>query len=102
MYGARDIHAIQDRFSTLSQVTQAIRQAGVESCSLIIGIDFTLSNIQQGQRTFGGRSLHAIQPNLLNPYQRVILAMGETLESFDDDGLIPAFGYIFNCSIKLI
>lgn len=105
MYGARDINTIVDRFTNLSDVTSAVRQAGLESSSLIFGIDYTLSNIQQGQSTFGGRSLHAIQPNLVNPYQRVILVLGETLESFDDDGLIPAFGYrtysLYYCSYRL-
>ena len=99
MYGARDINTILDRFSSLSDVTSAIRQAGLESSSLIFGIDYTLSNIQQGQYTFGGRSLHALQPNLVNPYQRVILVLGETLESFDDDGLIPAFGYTTSTTV---
>jgi hypothetical protein len=34
-------------------------------------MDYTASNLQQGIRTFGGRSLHQIVPNNLNPYQRV-------------------------------
>ena len=37
----------------------------------LIGMDYTASNLQQGVRTFGGRSLHQIVPNDLNPYQRV-------------------------------
>ena len=93
LYGVRDVDLIVDRFSMLADVTKAVRQAGLESCSLIFGIDYTLSNVQQGQRTFGGRSLHALEAHLLNPYQRVILTLGETLEEFDDDGLIPGFGF---------
>lgn len=87
------METILDRFNSLSDVTAAVRQAGLESSSLIFGIDYTLSNVQQGQRSFHGKSLHAMDPNELNPYQRVILALGETLESFDDDQYIPAFGY---------
>lgn len=93
MYGASSVDRIVDRFNSLGDVTNAIRQAGVESSSLIFGIDYTLSNMQQGQRTFHGKSLHAMDPNELNPYQRVILVLGETLESFDDDQYIPSFGY---------
>lgn len=37
----------------------------------LTGMDYTASNLQQGIRTFGGRSLHQIVPNDLNPYQRV-------------------------------
>lgn len=37
----------------------------------VVGVDFTQSNMCQGIRTFGGKSLHCIDPREINPYQRV-------------------------------
>jgi len=34
-----------------------------------------------------------IDAGTLNPYQEAIAIIGETLEEFDDDKLIPAFGF---------
>ena len=34
-------------------------------------MDFTSSNMCQGIKTFGGKSLHYIDPREINPYQRV-------------------------------
>lgn len=48
-----------------------------------------------GKSSFGGRCLHYIDPTgaIQNPYQSVISAIGRTLEAFDDDNIIPAFGF---------
>ncbi|RKO92703.1 hypothetical protein BDK51DRAFT_45759 [Blyttiomyces helicus] len=70
---------ISDKFTSLDQVTAALRKAGLESSQLIIGIDYTKSNEWTGAKTFGGRSLHAIQPGSINPYQSVISILGRTL-----------------------
>jgi len=83
---------IADRFTNIRQVQTAVRQAGLESSNLILGVDFTKSNTWTGAETFAGRCLHCTQ-GPLNPYQRVIDVMGRTLEEFDDDRLIPAFGF---------
>lgn len=90
-----NFEAIKDRFESYEEVRKAIRNAGLESCNLIIGIDFTASNEWQGRKTFDHRSLHYIAKNSkqYNPYQRVILAMTKTLSAFDEDNLIPVYGF---------
>jgi len=90
----RRFRPIPDRFSSISQVQQAVRAAGLESSNLILGVDFTKSNSWTGQRSFGGRCLHDTSDTPTpNPYQRVIEIVGRTLEDFDDDKLIPAYGF---------
>jgi len=90
----RKFRPIPDRFSTIGQVQNAIRDAGLESSNLILGVDFTKSNTWTGRETFHGRSLHCVRKGASkNPYATVIDVMGRTLEEFDDDKLIPAFGF---------
>ncbi|KAH3763560.1 copine family protein 1 [Pelomyxa schiedti] len=91
--GGFSFAANPDRYKTLEQVQQGLRDAGLESSNLIIGIDYTKSNTWTGKNTFGNRCLHAIAPDTMNPYQRVIDIIGRTLEPFDDDKLIPVFGF---------
>jgi hypothetical protein len=47
-----------DDFLSTSEVTAALKKSGVESCNLVVGIDGTKSNLQQGKDSFGGLSLH--------------------------------------------
>jgi len=84
---------ISDKFETLDAVQDGLRQCGLESSNLIIGVDFTGSNTSSGAKTFNGKSLHTIEEGLINPYQEVIEIVGKTLEVFDDDKLIPAYGF---------
>jgi hypothetical protein len=86
-------HNQADKYTTTDQVTEALRKSGLESSNLIIGIDYTASNDSQGYKTFGGKSLHHITLDQYNPYQKVIKMLGETLEKFDEDRMIPVFGF---------
>jgi len=81
-----------DRFADEPNFREALQKAGVESCNLIVGVDFTRSNLWQGSRTFHGESLHALDSKHgLNPYQCALQAVSSSLKDFDDDGNIPAF-----------
>lgn len=83
---------IADNYNSLDEVTEALARAGLESSNLIVGIDFTKSNEWTGKRSFGNRSLHHIGQNL-NPYEQAISIIGKTLAAFDEDNLIPCFGF---------
>ena len=87
---------IPDQYHSLEEITNALRKAGLESCQLILAVDFTKSNTYSGQRTFNGKNLHTINSSnraLANPYEKCIYIIGKTLASFDDDQLIPCFGF---------
>ena len=82
---------IYDKFTTLAQITDQLRLAGLESCDMIIGVDYTASNDSSGKSSFGGRSLHYL--GIENPYQHVMSTIVRTLDRFDDDKQIPVFGF---------
>eukprot|EP01107_Rhizomastix_libera_P014920 TRINITY_DN510_c0_g2_i1.p1 TRINITY_DN510_c0_g2~~TRINITY_DN510_c0_g2_i1.p1 ORF type:complete len:280 (+),score=84.07 TRINITY_DN510_c0_g2_i1:11-850(+) len=88
-------YVIKDNYKTLTELQDGLRKAGLESSNLVISIDFTKSNEWSGKQSFGGRHLHTIDPTgaVLNPYQRAIDIIGRTLEVFDDDKLIPTYGF---------
>ncbi|KAL3643309.1 E3 ubiquitin-protein ligase rglg2 [Castilleja foliolosa] len=83
---------IDDNYGTLNQVTLALSESGLESSNLIVGIDFTKSNEWTGRQSFNGMCLHHIGEGL-NPYEHAISIIGRTLASFDEDNLIPCFGF---------
>ncbi|KAL0924440.1 hypothetical protein M5K25_005270 [Dendrobium thyrsiflorum] len=83
---------IADIYKSLDEVTEALAQAGLESSNLIVGIDFTKSNEWTGKHSFNRRSLHHIS-NMPNPYEQAISIIGKTLSKFDEDNLIPCFGF---------
>ncbi|TKY63177.1 E3 ubiquitin-protein ligase RGLG2 [Spatholobus suberectus] len=83
---------IADHYNSIDQVTEALARAGLESSNLIVGVDFTKSNEWTGKSSFNRRSLHHIGSGL-NPYEQAISIIGKTLAAFDDDNLIPCFGF---------
>jgi len=48
--------------------------------------------LTEGRISFNKRSLHAIGTTP-NPYEKAISIIGKTLAPFDDDNLIPCFGF---------
>ncbi|KAJ9559882.1 hypothetical protein OSB04_005042 [Centaurea solstitialis] len=88
----RKYSRIDDDYNNLEQVTDALIRAGLESSNLIVGVDFTKSNEWTGARSFHRRSLHHIG-NDTNPYEEAISIIGRTLASFDEDNLIPCYGF---------
>lgn len=88
----RKYSRIADNYRSLDEVTAALAQAGLESSNLIVGIDFTKSNEWTGAKSFNRRSLHHIGSDL-NPYEQAISIIGKTLSAFDEDNLIPCFGF---------
>ncbi|BFU26655.1 copine, putative [Entamoeba histolytica HM-1:IMSS-B] len=83
---------IMTTYETLEDLQTALTKAGLESSNLIVGIDFTGSNASSGKKTYG-RNMHTIDPSNPNPYMRVMDIMGRALAPYDDDGLIPVFGF---------
>lgn len=70
----------------------ALKREEVESVSLIVGVDFTRSNLKQGMQTFHGNSLHALDsPHGPTPYECALGVLSRGLVDMDDDGQVPAF-----------
>ncbi|PAN20268.1 hypothetical protein PAHAL_3G397500 [Panicum hallii] len=88
----RKYSRIVDQYRSLDEVIEALAQAGLESSNLIIGIDFTKSNEWTGKNSFNGMSLHHIG-DTPNPYEQAISIIGQTLSAFDEDNLIPCYGF---------
>ncbi|KAF0713945.1 hypothetical protein As57867_004129, partial [Aphanomyces stellatus] len=84
---------IADNYTHLGDLKQDLRRRGLESCNLLLGVDFTKSNEWTGKHSFQGRCLHDVSSPQLNPYEDVIDIVGRTLRDFDDDNIIPCYGF---------
>jgi hypothetical protein len=84
--------SIDEHYDTYEQLQQALKDEGLESSQLIVGIDFTKSNTWQGGYPYyQEKNLHSLLH--FNPYQQVLSIICRTLSVFDDDNLIDAFGF---------
>lgn len=90
--GAPKFQRILDQYETIEAVQEALRDAGLESSQLIVGLDFTKSNHWSGRRTFGNRCLHSLS-DVVNPYEQALSIIARTLAPFDDDNFIPCYGF---------
>lgn len=88
-----DFYTIGNNYKTLADLQAGLRSAGLESSELIIGVDFTKSNLYNGAKSFGGHSLHALIDGVMNPYQKVLSSICQTMAGFDDDNVIPCYGF---------
>jgi hypothetical protein len=55
----------------------------------VFAIDFTASN---GEPQYSS-SLHYINPYQMNPYQRAIVSVGSVVLEYDNDKMVPAYGF---------
>lgn len=106
-----NFYTIANNFQSFFDLQQGLKAAGLESSELIIGIDFTKSNLYNGTISFGGKSLHELFPissgaasaaaagarerssQQQNPYEYVLENICETMSAFDDDNHIPCYGF---------
>lgn len=90
----KQFKSFEDHFQSFQDVSRACKKAGLESCQLMLGFDFTASNEWQGRKSFAGNSLHKIVPGkIYNPYQRVTCILGEALSPFLKENSIIPYGF---------
>ncbi|MCH87358.1 E3 ubiquitin-protein ligase RGLG2 [Trifolium medium] len=82
----------QTSFNEAKTVAEYLASAGLHSSNLILGLDFTNCNEWPRKNSFKRQSLHHIG-NGSNPYEQAISIIGKTLAPFDEDNLIPCFGF---------
>lgn len=62
-------------------------------CTMLNWFDiWCIDVVIEGKVSFNNRSLHNIG-EAPNPYEKAISIIGKTLAPFDDDNLIPCFGF---------
>jgi len=85
---------IPDQYRSFEELTLALRRAGLEKSQLVVGVDFTGSNKANGKHSYGGRCLHDVSDaSHPNPYAQALSIIAKALWDFDDDHLIPAYGF---------
>lgn len=91
--GLRYSH-IPDKFHNPEQVTDELLKCGLRQSQLIIGVDFTQSNHNNGQKSFMGHGLHEVNVKRhKNPYQEAFAMVANTFPDYDADQLYPIYGF---------
>lgn len=84
---------ILDQYESIEEVQDGLRKAGLESSQMVLGIDFTKSNEWTGKDSFNGQCLHSVMGQGPNLYEQALSIIARTLAAFDDDNLIPCYGF---------
>ncbi|KAH0913300.1 hypothetical protein HID58_036621, partial [Brassica napus] len=79
---------VGDNYRSIDEVASALPHAGLESSNLIVGV-----------KSFGRKSLHYI--GTINPYQQAISIIGKTSSVFNQDNLIPCYGFRYDLRSKM-
>jgi E3 ubiquitin-protein ligase RGLG len=96
---------IKDDYKSLAQVEDALRREGLETSRLMLAVDFTKSNLQTGKRTFGGRSLHHIDPRCEHyaniPEGDVVSVWGDKHQSTESRPRSPTYPHLAGSNPEL-
>lgn len=79
-------------YTSLSELQDEINKTGVNDIELVIGIDFTGSNLTSGKNTFG-QCLHTVDPMCPNPYENVMTFMADAMQPYNKSNTISVFGF---------
>jgi E3 ubiquitin-protein ligase RGLG len=77
----------------IPQEIRELKLFGLNTLNCIFGIDFTISNEENGRLSFNEKSLHSIAPGKSNPYQQVINVLGQTIEKYGLISNLYAYGF---------
>lgn len=84
---AKNYFRNRDRYTSSQQIHDRLRDLGFEGCSVTVAIDTTLSN------QMNGNDLHCLNGEGKSEYEVAMESIVETLSDFDDDNLIPVYGF---------
>lgn len=93
-HARRSTRLVPREVKAVHEVQAFLHDSDIDQVQLMFGIDFAGSNEWNGSKTFGGRSLHALDAGVPTPYEAVIQSVCQTMDVFDDaDKTIPCYGF---------
>lgn len=85
---------IPNSYSHPEEVADALRIVGLTEAQLILGVDFSKSNLDNGARSFDGWSLHDVsRKKSKNPYMQCLGLLKEGFKDFEVDQKYPVYGF---------